>query len=103
MEGKMIVSWYDDLTNRTCTPEDPGAFVLKEEELPFDGAVIRRVMLTLKPGEPPRSLRICYSLEHVPGKGVRCWNSGFKLVDVYIEAATHGPSARPGPHPTEPH
>ena len=81
----MIVSWYDDLTSRMCTPENPGAFVLKEEELPFDGAVIRRVVLTLKPGEPPRSLRICFSLEHVSGTGVRCWNSGFKMVEYSLD------------------
>ena len=74
----MKISWFDDLTNTLCTPEKPGAFALKEETSPFDGAVRKSVTLTLKPGEPPRSLRIYYRLDHVSGTGVRCWNSSFK-------------------------
>ncbi|MBQ7206281.1 MAG: hypothetical protein IJS01_00630 [Lentisphaeria bacterium] len=74
----MKITWFDDLTNTVCTPEEPGAFILKEESLPLDGAAVKRVTLTLKPGEPPRSLRVYYRIAHVPGSGVRCWNSTFK-------------------------
>ena len=81
----MTVSWFDDLTGMLCTPDAPGAFELKEEDLPFDGAVRRKITLTLKSGEAPRSLRVYHSIPHVEGENVRCWNSGFKMPEYSLK------------------
>ncbi|MBQ9502181.1 MAG: hypothetical protein IJU70_08505 [Lentisphaeria bacterium] len=81
----MNVTWFDDLTGTLCAPETPGAFILREESFPFDGAVRRRVTLTLKPGEKPRSLRIYHGIGHLRGSGVRCWNTSFKMVEHPLE------------------
>jgi len=105
----MQVSWFDDLTGKTCTPDTPGAFSAHREELPFDGAVLHRLTLSLKPGEVPRSLRIEWQMPH-PSGSARCWNTDFmrgehtitELLDPAFRekfAQEHGPvecGFRPG-------
>lgn len=81
----MKISWIDDLTQKICTPEQPGAFECELKITPWDGSTVRRLTLTLKPGEAPRSLRIYYSLPHIAGGRTRYWNSSFTEPEGYVD------------------
>ena len=81
----MQISIFDELTEKTYFQGEDSPFEILTEELPYDGAVLRRLTIRLKPHEKPRSLRVYWHKKHLQGDDVRIWNTGFYLAERKLE------------------
>ena len=80
----MKITLFDELLQKTVDATNTDVFDFQIEELPYDGAILHRLTLKLKPNMPERSLRVYWHKEHLRGENVRTWNSDFFIAEHYL-------------------
>jgi hypothetical protein len=77
----MKITLFDELLQQTVEVNNIDIFDFQIEELPYDGAILHRLTLKLKPNQKARSLRVYWHKEHLIGNKVRTWNSDFFVAE----------------------